>query len=332
MLGKTKLNVSRIGFGGIPIQRINEESSYELVLEALKSGINFFDTARGYTVSEQFIGNSLAKIKDIFPRNTYYLATKSMARTYEGMKKDIEQSLLNLQTDYIDLYQVHNVKTKEELNQIMSGAYIALKEAKDKGLIKHIGITSHSLKMLEDVLDLDLFSTIQFPYNVLETEAENLFIKAKQLNIGVIVMKPLAGGAINNPKLALKFILNNPNVSVVIPGMANVSEVKENTSVDAGEYSEEEIREISNIRKLLSDDFCRRCEYCKPCTVGIDIPNMFLFEGYYTRYNLSKWAKSRYDSQIVKAKDCIECGICISKCPYNLNIIEKLKKVSAIFD
>ena len=144
-------------------------------------------------------------------------------------------------------------------------------------------------------------------------------------------MKPLAGGAIEDARLAMRFILNNPAVTVVIPGMAEISEIRENASVssDTSALSEEEIENIEKIRAELGTNFCRRCNYCAPCTVGINISAVFLFEGYYSRYDLKNWASDRYASLPKTASDCIECGVCESRCPYNLPIRSMLKKAAA---
>ncbi|HHU55245.1 MAG TPA: aldo/keto reductase [Acholeplasmataceae bacterium] len=322
-LGKTNLYVNEVGFGGIPIQRVDENTVRKIIDELINQGINFIDTARGYTVSEEYLGKALEN-----RREKFILATKSMARTYQGMKEDIEISLKNLNTSYIDLYQCHNVPYGENLD----GAIKALLEAKEEGKIKHIGITSHSYEFLDELLDRNtIFETIQFPYNFIETKAEKLFAKAYEKEIGVICMKPLAGGALDNAKVALKYILNNPHVSVVIPGMASPEEVKINGSVKSGEYNDEELKYIEETRKVLDEDFCRRCGYCLPCTVGINIPGAFLFEGYYNRYNLKEWAVSRFKTLQVRPEECIECGECESRCPYNLKIIQKLKKVAETF-
>lgn len=331
ILGKTGLSILPIGFGGIPIQRIQPDEVQGIIDEMLSQGINFIDTARGYTVSESFLGEALANGK----REQFYIATKSPAKDYESMKSDIETSLHELKTDYIDLYQCHLVKDQTQYDQIMGsgGAYEALVEAKRDGRIKHIGITSHSVDLLMDVVDTMPFETLQFPYNIVERQAELLFEKAAKRNIGVIVMKPLAGGALDNAKLSLKFILNNPNISVVIPGMDKVEQVVENVSVlKAGlELAENEVNEIEKIRKSLGETFCRRCGYCLPCVSGIDIPTQFMLEGYLTRYNLTQWAVGRYKAQNIKASDCIECGECEPKCPYNLPIRQMLKNVSIQF-
>lgn len=322
-LGKTNIIVNEIGCGGIPIQHVNQQTVNNMIDEMIKLGINFVDTARGYTVSEELLGVALQGKRDRF-----IIATKSMSRTLEGMKKDIETSLSNLKTNYIDLYQIHNISLGEDI----SNALEALIEAKNEGKIKHIGITSHSVQCLEELLDNPYVETIQYPYNIVETQAIELFKRASEKNIGVIVMKPLAGGAIDDAKLALKYILNNENVSVVIPGMESIDQIRENISVKPGEYSASEIAKIEKIKKELDNDFCRRCGYCMPCPQGINIPFSFLVEGYYTRYNLKEWAISRYNTMKVKPSACVECGICETKCPYKLPIRDKLKQVVKVVE
>ncbi|MDD3170766.1 MAG: aldo/keto reductase [Bacilli bacterium] len=327
-LGKTGLYVSEIGLGGIPIQRTTQEEVNKIIDELINQGINFIDTARGYTCSEAYLGEAL-----VGKRDKFVLCTKSMARTYDMMKKDIDISLSNLKTDYIDIYQLHNVKTEEEYFQVMSlnGAYKALLEAKASGKIGYIGITSHSLDFLEKIIDNNPFATIQFPYNIIETKAESLFQKAIRKDVGVIVMKPLAGGAIENGKIALKYIINADFISVAIPGMASVLEVKQNATVISGDFTDDEKMYIKEIRETLDKDFCRRCGYCMPCPQGIDIPSCFVFEGYFDRYGLVDWAKERYGNMKHFASACVNCQACIKKCPYGLDIPRKLKRVVRIF-
>lgn len=327
-LGKTNLLINKMGFGGIPIQRISIEEVIKVVDELEKYNINFIDTARGYTVSEEYLGIALKGRRDKF-----ILATKSMSRTYLDMKRDIEISLKNLGTNYIDLYQFHNVKSMDEFELIMSedGAYKALKEAKEEGKIGHIGLTSHSYEFLMSIIDDFPFETIQFPFNIVEDSSYELFLKAKKNDIGTIAMKPLAGGAINNKSLALRFLFNQDVLDVMIPGMGSSLEVKENASFSSNSLTEEEKQEIIKIKEELGNDFCRRCGYCLPCTKGIDIPNCFMFEGYYSRYGLKDWAISRYQNLSHKASECIECSLCIKRCPYNLDIIKKLKEVVKAF-
>ena len=329
VLGKTGLNISRMGLGGIPIQRIDAEGTKKLVYQLMEAGVNYIDTARGYTVSEQFLGYALEGIRDKF-----VLATKSMSRTKEAMAKDIDISLGNLKTDYIDLYQVHN-PNMVQLEQVIGegGALEALLEAKEQGKIGHIGLTAHSVEVFEKALELPWVETIMFPYNIVETQGEALITKCAEKNIGFVDMKPLAGGAIEDATLAVRFLVSNPNVTVVIPGMADPKEIEQNLA--AGEntapLTAEEQAKVTRIRETLGTQFCRRCNYCAPCTVGINIPSVFLFQGYLDRYGLADWARDRYGAMAVKASACVECGACEPRCPYGLPIRKMLKEAAAKF-
>ena len=323
-LGKTGLRISRLGFGGIPIQRVDAAKTRELMEELVRQGVNYIDTARGYTVSEAYLGEALCGIRDKF-----VLATKSMARTRDAMAADIETSLKNFRTDYIDLYQVHN-PSLADLETICApgGALEALREAQAVGKIGHIGLTAHLSQVFEKALTLDWVETVMFPYNIVETQGEALMRQAKEKNVGFIVMKPLAGGALENANLALRFIAQNENVSVVIPGMYDVREIHENVAASSSTepLTQEELAEIAKIREELGTQFCRRCNYCQPCTVGINISGVFLMEGYLKRYGLGDWAKQRYATFAKKAGDCIGCGVCETRCPYQLPIREMLAR------
>ncbi|MBQ8359893.1 MAG: aldo/keto reductase [Oscillospiraceae bacterium] len=329
ILGKTGLKISRLGFGGIPIQKIDKEGTKELMAELMAAGVNYIDTARAYTVSEEYLGYALQGIREHF-----VLATKSMARTREAMEKDIDISMQKLQTDYIDLYQVHNPSPKDfEAVQAPGGAVEALLAAKAAGKIGHIGVTLHSVDLFKQALELPWVETIMFPYNIVETQGEELIAKCAEKNIGFICMKPLAGGAIDDAQVALRFIASNPNVTVVIPGMAAKEEIAQNVAATANTepLSREEQEKVQKIRNFLGTNFCRRCNYCAPCAAGINIPVIFLIEGYFSRYNLKDWALTRYAGQEKTAGDCIGCGVCETRCPYNLPIREMMKKTQEVF-
>ena len=329
MLGKTGLRISRMGFGGIPIQKTDAQVTRALMEELVAHGVNYIDTARGYTVSEAYLGEALCGLRDRF-----VLATKSMARTKEAMARDIETSLANLRTDHIDLYQVHNPSLKE-LEQVCApgGALEALLEAKAAGRIGHIGVTAHMAAVFERALTLPWVETVMFPYNIVETQGEALMKRAHEQGVGFICMKPLAGGALEDAALAMRFIAQNPDVSVVIPGMCDVREVRQN--IDAFEntapLTQAELAKIGTIRKELGTQFCRRCNYCQPCTAGINISGIFVLEGYLQRYGLGDWAKTRYADMKIKAGDCIGCGACESRCPYELPIRDMLARCKAEF-
>ena len=329
VLGKTGLKVSCMGFGGIPIQRIDAEGTKKLMHRLVEEGVNYIDTARGYTVSEEYLGYALEGIRDRF-----ILATKSMARSRDAMAADIEKSLHNLKTDYIDLYQVHN-PSMEQLDAVIgqNGALEALMEAKAAGRIGHIGLTAHSAAVFERALELDWVETIMFPYNIVENQGEALIRRCTEKNVGFIAMKPLAGGAIEDASLALRYVCANPDVTVAIPGMADPKELEQNLAACSSEspLTEEELQRMEQVKKELGSNFCRRCNYCAPCTVGISIPNVFLFAGYLERYNLEGWARDRYQTLKAKASDCVECGDCETRCPYHLPIREMMKKCAKEF-
>ena len=329
ILGKTGLKISRMGFGGIPIQKIDAEGTKVLMKRLMEAGVNYIDTARGYTVSEEYLGYALEGIRDRF-----VLATKSMARSKEAMAADIDVSRKNLRTDYIDLYQVHN-PNMQQFEEVLApgGALEALLEAKEQGKIGHIGITAHSLEVFEKALSCDWVETIMFPYNVVETQGAELIRRCREQNVGFIDMKPLAGGALEDAALAMRFVCANEDVTVVIPGMAEEREIVQNIAAveDTAPLTERELAEVETIRNTLGTEFCRRCNYCAPCTVGISIPNVFLMEGYLSRYGLEAWARGRYEGMEKKASDCIECGLCETRCPYNLPIRRMLKTAAEKF-
>ena len=328
-LGKTNLTISRLGFGGIPIQRIDAEGTRTLMRQLKDAGVNYIDTARGYTVSEEYLGYALEGIREDF-----VLATKSMARTKEAMEADIATSLKNLRTDYIDLYQVHN-PTPDQLKQVVApgGALEALLEAKAAGKVGHLGVTAHSLDTFKMALEMDWVETIMFPYNIVESQGQDLIHACAEKNIGFVCMKPLAGGAIEDATLALRYICSNPDVTVVIPGMADPKELEQNIAAvaDTSPLTEEEQKKFQAVRDDLGTQFCRRCNYCQPCTAGISISNVFLFQGYLRRYGLGDWAKNRYSALEKKASDCVDCGLCETRCPYNLPIREMLKAAAKDF-
>ena len=329
VLGKTGLRVSRLGFGGIPIQRIDAEGTKALMHRLLEAGVNYIDSARGYTVSEEYIGYGLEGIRDKF-----ILATKGRGLTKQAMQKDLETSLHNFRTDYIDLYQFHN-PSLEDLETITTpgGALEALRDAQAAGTVRHIGLTAHSVQVFEKALDMDWVETIMFPYNLVENQGTELIAKCQEKNIGFICMKPLAGGAIDDASLALRYIVQNPAVTVVIPGMANDQELSQNLAAvsNSAPLTGDETAKIQAIRDSLGTQFCRRCNYCAPCTVGIHIPQLFVLEGYLTRYGLADWAKGRYETE-TKASACIECGACEGRCPYHLPIREMMKRVAREFE
>ncbi len=331
-LGKTGLKCAVVSFGGIPIQRSDAANTMAVVDALEKHGMNYIDTARGYTVSEEYLGAALKGRRDKF-----ILATKSMVRDYEGMKKEVEISLSKLDTDHIEVYQIHNLPLAD-FDKVFGpdGAYRALEEAKATGKIGHIGATFHNIDALRKAVEeySDKIETVMFPYNIVENQGEEVLRLAREKGIGTICMKPMAGGNLTDWTLALKYIDAKGVMDIMIPGMGDATEVERNAAAAEvlGPLTAEEEERCEAIRRELGTTFCRRCGYCAPCTVGINIPSAFLFQNYKLHYEgLGEWAEQRYAAMGHTASECIECGACETRCPYELPIREMLKSVTETF-
>ncbi len=328
-LGKSGFNVSVIGFGGIPIQRL-EFAQAEIVLHAaLERGVNFIDTARGYTDSEQKIGRALAD-----RREKVVLATKAMSIEGAAMAEELATSLRELRTDTIDLYQLHGVGSAELLDRAVGpgGAYEVLAKAREQGKVHAIGITSHSRAVLHLAVETGLFDTVQLPFNPFETEAkEDVIPSARAHGVGTIGMKPVAGGAIASVPAALRFSLTQ-GIDVVIPGMDSVEQVEQNTAVgiELRAPSDEERGALNREKAFWGERFCRRCAYCMPCPNGLAIPLLLLLEAYYTRYGLEEWALQRLAGAEKSYSDCTGCEECLTKCPYELPIPEMMSRAAEL--
>jgi predicted aldo/keto reductase-like oxidoreductase len=347
-LGNTDMEVTIVSFGGIPIITRDYELSVKTVRRAYELGINFYDTARAYNTSEEKIGDTLKGVRD-----KVFYATKTHLRTRREAERHIQESLKNLRTSYIDLYQIHSVDDIDTLDRVMAkdGALPALEEAQKKGYIRYIGITGHRAEILIEAINRYPFATIMAPLNFLEqSHAANLLPLCREKNIGFIVMKPFAGGSLvtgdkdvqaligakssgEMAKLSVKFALSFPGVSCVIPGLGNPQEVEE--AVRAGEefgaLREEEKEIFERLKSILIEPFCRGCGYCLPCPQNIDIPSILRALLYAERFNLMERARNIYAQQAVKADACVECGVCEERCPYKLPIREMLKSARSIF-
>ncbi len=325
-LGKTDLEVSVIGFGGIPIQRLSIKESEKVLLHALDRGINFFDTARGYTDSEDKMGRALSGHRD-----KIILASKALSRGAGGMRRELETSLRKLRTSFIDLYQCHSVGSMEELDKLISGrgAYRALEKARQEGKIRWTGFTSHSREVTMKALETDLFDTIQIPFSIIENDwKKDVIPLAGEKGTGVIGMKPIAGGAIQNASASLRYIVTE-GVDVAIPGMDTVTQVDQNASVGREEPApptESEMGELLKEKEQWGEKFCRRCGYCMPCPEGLKIPFLFIIQGYYSRYGLQAWALQRLNKLDKSYSDCTACGECLEKCPYQLPIPDMMEQ------
>jgi len=325
VLGKTGLEVCRLGFGGIPIQKVDEEKAVETVLHAVEKGVDFIDTSRVYTTSETRIGKALKQTG-----KKIVLATKSYEKTSDNIRKDVDKSLKELQVDYIDLYQCHYVMDEDDYKGVISsgGALEGLLQVREEGLIGHVGLTSHSLDLLERVVEDGLFETIMTCYSFLEPAAlERVIVRAIERNIGVIAMKPFSGGVIEDPKLALKYVLSQPGI-LIIPGVEDKNLFDENWQVFHGSYelSPDETQQIEEIRKQFDKSFCRRCDYCQPCSEGIYIQIILGLPSLFKKEGMSILENILIQDSINKAGNCTECGECVNRCPYDLPIPDLIKE------
>jgi len=321
-LGKTGITVNKNGFGALPIQRISEEDAVKLIRKAYDAGINFYDTARYYSDSEVKLGAALEGI-----RENVIIASKTGAQTAEGFWKDLETTLTNLKTDYLDIYQFHNPafvpKPGDE-----SGLYDAALEAKAQGKIRHIGITNHRLAVANEAIESGLYETLQFPFCYLATEKDlELVKKCKEKNMGFIAMKGMSGGLITNSKAAYAYIAQFDNV-LPIWGVQRESELDEFISyIDNPPVMDDEIRAIiEKDRGELLGEFCRGCGYCMPCPVGIEINNSARMSLMIRRAPSAAWMTEEWQRKMKLIEECLKCGKCKSKCPYGLDTPSLLEK------
>ena len=326
-LGKTGLVIEKNGLGCLPIQRISEQEAVYLLHKAYDGGINFYDTARAYSDSEQKIGAAFSGMRD-----KVVLATKTAAQTSSEMWKDLETSLRTLKTDYIDIYQFHNPSFCPRPGG-EDGLYDAALEAKKQGKIRHISLSNHRLLVAHEAIDSGLYATLQFQFSYLAGAQElELVQKCRENHMGFIAMKGMAGGLIRDGLTASAWMQTQPDV-VPIWGIQRECELDQFLQGirEGAELTDERRARIEQDRKELRGGFCRGCGYCAPCTVGIHIPQLFVLEGYLTRYGLADWAKGRYETE-TKASACIECGACEGRCPYHLPIREMMKRVAREFE
>ncbi|MCW2278204.1 aldo/keto reductase [Heliophilum fasciatum] len=324
MLGKTDLKVSELGFGCIPIIRLATEEAVKVLRHAFDKGITFYDTANAYRDSEQKIGLAFRGM-----RHQVVIASKTMRRDGAGAMEHLENSLRMLQTDYIDLFQLHQVATEPDWQKVIApgGALDALRKAQEQGKIRYIGVTSHSREMAMQLIRTQLFSTVQFPFNFIEDAAkDDLHPLARELGLGILVMKPFAGGMIDNAPLAYKFLRQYPDL-LTIPGFDSIASVDEITSFYAkpNQVTEEDLAGMERYRQELGQQFCRRCEYCQPCPHGVMITPAMGYQVVASRMSPPVAVDFIYTPMSTVPK-CTECGLCIQRCPYDLPIPTMLKK------
>jgi uncharacterized protein len=329
-LGSTDLMISELGFGCIPIIRLNKETAVDVLRHAFDKGITFFDTANMYRDSEEKIGKAFEGKRD-----KVVIATKTLNRDADGAIKNLENSLRMLKTDYIDLYQLHQLAYEKDFNVVMAsgGALKALLKAREQGKIRYIGVSSHSLSMAIRLVETGLFHTIQFPFNFIEEAAkEELHPAAIQKRMGILAMKPFAGGVIDNSEIAFKYLRQFPDV-LPIPGFDSRESVDQVVSFyeHPNAIAEKDQQIMEQYRLELGKKFCRRCEYCQPCPQGVMITMAMGYKIIASR--MSPKVSVDFCQAFMKSVElCTQCEECVQRCPYQLPIPDMLKEYYDLYE
>ncbi|MBD3191256.1 MAG: aldo/keto reductase [Candidatus Heimdallarchaeota archaeon] len=318
-LGKTGLQVSRVGIGGIPITRPSEEEAIKLIQYAIDLGVNFIDTAYGYGVSEERFGEALKE-----RREEVIIATKGWTEDH------LQTSLKRLNTDYIDLWQFHGINSDKGIADVIENQMDWATKAIEDGTVRHLGFSSHSLKIALKAIEIEQFETIQFPLNFVSNEAlEELLPKTRELDLGFIAMKPFAGGRLKKAELAIKYLLQFEDI-LPDPGIErfkDIEEIVEIVNSNNWELSEQEKQEIEEIKAKVGKRFCRQCGYCMPCPENVIIFGVIYLKILYELWPADWYFNWEYVKRSVEsAANCVECGICETKCPYELPIRGMIKE------
>jgi len=329
-LGRSGLEVSRVGMGGIPIQRPLLEEAVRVINHALDRGINFIDTSIGYEDSERRIGEAIASQRD-----DVILATKGSWRDKATSEGHIDSSLKRLNTDHIDLWQFHNIRDPEAYRRAISpgGSIEAAREALDEGKILHLGFSTHNLDVALKGVESGLFETVQFPFNFIAREAaEELIPLARKYDVGFIGMKPFAGGNITDARFAIGYVLQHDKV-VPDPGIERSEEIDEIVGLleDPLELSAEDWSRMDSIRDELGNRFCRQCMYCMPCPQGVEIWLLTYMKNLFRLWPRERVVTGWFAEAAETAEKCIQCGECETKCPYGLPIREMIKENAAFY-
>ena len=318
-LGKTELIVTKPAFGALPVQRCDMENAVKILRRAYEGGIRYFDTANSYTDSEEKIGRALSDV-----REDIVISTKSQGRDHDTVEKHIRLSLERMKTGYIDLFQFHMVSNWDEIDH---GAWQAAEEAKEQGLVRHIGVTTHSLAFAFEMARSGRFETLQYPFSYLSNDEEHRLVQlCREQDMGFIAMKALAGGMLTNARAVHAFMKEQPGV-VPIYGVQTLEELGQWLALAQEDPSlDEELRTlIEKDRTELGGQFCRSCGYCMPCPQGIEIRNCARMDMLIRRSPWRPYFTPEWQEKMAKIETCIECGRCRSRCPYKLDTPKVLK-------
>jgi predicted aldo/keto reductase-like oxidoreductase len=329
--GRTNLMVTKIAFGGIPIQRVSRQDGIRLVRDTLELGVNFIDTAHGYGHSEEVIGEAMESV----PRDSVVIATKSPAADAKGLLTDLEESLRRLRTDHVDIYQLHGVSSKEKMAAVIGpgGAFEGMEEGIRASKVRFAAFSSHNLPVAADMIRTGRFAAVQIPFNFVDTEAsEHVIPLAREADMGVIAMKPLGGGRLEDALLCIRYLLQFPDV-IPDPGIETLAQLREILGVmgSRGPLTGEEKESIEQHRSKLGSQWCHRCDYCQPCPQHISISTLLVAETFAKRMPAEK-ARYFVEDSFRTAENCKECRQCVEKCPYHLDIPILLKKQRSLWD
>ncbi|MBR0133124.1 MAG: aldo/keto reductase [Lachnospiraceae bacterium] len=320
-LGKTDIITPQNAFGALPIQRVDKDMAVKILRRAYEGGMTYFDTARAYSDSEEKLGLAFEGMRD-----KIYIASKTMAETPEKFREDLETSLRLLKTDYLDLYQFHCVKRCYAPGD-GTGMYEEMQKAKEQGKIRYIGITAHKIGIAEEIVKSGLYDALQFPFSYLASDRDIALVKVcAEAGMGFIAMKGLSGGLLTNSGACMAFMSQYD--ALPIWGIQRMEELEEWLSFFEKDcVMTSEIRGyIEKDRKELLGEFCRGCGYCMPCSVDIIINQCARMSQMIRRAPSSNWTTDFWKNEMMKIEQCVECGLCRSRCPYELDIPALLKK------
>ena len=321
ILGNTGIVTPQNAFGALPVQRVDMATAVKLLRKAYEGGMTFFDTARAYSDSEEKLGEAFDGMRD-----KIYIASKTQAKTPEVFWQHLDTTLKNLRTDYLDIYQLHCASQCYKPGD-GTGMYEAMLEAKKQGKIRHIGITAHLIGVAEEIVESGLYETLQFPFSYLANEREIALVEAtEKAGMGFIAMKGLAGGLLTDSNACMAFM--SQYNALPIWGIQREEELDEWLSFfEKDAVMTDEIRAfIEEERKSLMGDFCRGCGYCMPCTVGIQINNCARMSQLIRRSPSKNFLSEEWQQNMLKIDECVDCGLCKSKCPYGLDTPNLLRK------
>jgi len=331
VLGRTGLEVSCVGMGGVAMMRCSHEEGVALYRYAIDHGITYFDAARGYRNCHARLGPAVKGQRD-----RVVIASKDGSRTAEQMMAAIEDSLTTLETDYIDVFKLHGVCQSDDLEaRTAPGAALdGLQKARDQGKIRHIGISGHNADVLLQAIETDLFDVILVIFNYMNTEpAERLLDACAERGVGVTVMKPLGGSVLSqHADLALRWVLQHEHVSSVCPGMWREWEIDANVRVgaDPAPLSEAEMGVIADQRQMRSPMFCRLCYRHHECPNGVAIADLMIADLSFTRFGLDMLMRRGWGDSVAATAQCMSCEVadeCRASCHHGVDIPRYLSHV-----